>query len=206
MVYSPQFLSLDVSGGGLDGGGCGGICAEGIGGGDISGASIGKGGINNRDFSRGYNGGATSSSSGAGAPTNEDRKMESIEQLVLNLNNLDLRKNVLLELSKFLSLDVSGGGLDGGGCGGICAEGIGGGDISGASIGKGGINNRDFSRGYNGGATSSSSGAGAPTNEDRKMESIEQLVLNLNNLDLRKNVLLELSKVHYLYYNLLVGD
>ncbi|KAF3618592.1 Cell differentiation protein RCD1 -like protein [Capsicum annuum] len=100
MVYSPQFLSLDVSGGGLDGGGCGGICAEGIGVRDISGASIGKGGINKRDFSRGYNGGATSSSSGAGAPTNEDRKMESIEQLVLNLNNLDLRENVLLELSK----------------------------------------------------------------------------------------------------------
>ncbi|KAM3356381.1 hypothetical protein P3S68_023095 [Capsicum galapagoense] len=98
MVYSPQFLSLNVSGGGLDGGGCGGICAEGIGG--VSGASIGKGSINNRDFSRGYSGGATSSSSSAGAPTNEDRKMESIEQLVLNLNNLDLRENVLLELSK----------------------------------------------------------------------------------------------------------
>uniref|UniRef100_M1B5A2 Cell differentiation protein rcd1 n=1 Tax=Solanum tuberosum TaxID=4113 RepID=M1B5A2_SOLTU len=44
--------------------------------------------------------GMSSSSSSAGAPVNKDRKMQSAEQLVLDLCNPNLRENALLELSK----------------------------------------------------------------------------------------------------------
>ncbi|KAK4723592.1 hypothetical protein R3W88_026371 [Solanum pinnatisectum] len=42
----------------------------------------------------------SSSSSSAGAPVNKDRKMQSAEQLVLDLSDPNLRENALLELSK----------------------------------------------------------------------------------------------------------
>lgn len=45
-------------------------------------------------------GGPGSSSSAVGAPVNKDRKMQSAEQLVLDLSNPDVRENALLELSK----------------------------------------------------------------------------------------------------------
>ncbi|XP_055807586.1 uncharacterized protein LOC129876237 [Solanum dulcamara] len=48
----------------------------------------------------GFGGGASSSSSGAGEPANKDSKMQSAEQLVLDLIYPDLRENALLELSK----------------------------------------------------------------------------------------------------------
>ncbi|KAL8098669.1 uncharacterized protein LOC141684774 isoform X2 [Apium graveolens] len=45
-------------------------------------------------------GGPGSSSSAVGAPVNKDQKMQSAEQLVLDLSNPDVRENALLELSK----------------------------------------------------------------------------------------------------------
>ncbi|KAL8133854.1 hypothetical protein AgCh_009061 [Apium graveolens] len=44
--------------------------------------------------------GPDSSSSAVGAPVNKDQKMQSAEQLVLDLSNPDVRENALLELSK----------------------------------------------------------------------------------------------------------
>ncbi|KAM3319310.1 hypothetical protein P3S67_006510 [Capsicum chacoense] len=93
MAYLPQFLSLDVRDRGFGEGGCGGIGGEGI----------GKEDVDNRGFSEGCSERATSSSSGAGALANKDQKMESAEQLVLDLNNLEFRENVLLELSEVYS-------------------------------------------------------------------------------------------------------
>lgn len=58
------------------------------------------------------------------------------------------------------------------------------------SIGVGGF-------GSGGAAASSSSSVGAPADKDRKMQSAEQLVLDLSNPDLRENALLELSKVYF---------
>lgn len=43
---------------------------------------------------------ASSSATAAGAQPNKERKMQSAEQLVLDLSNPDLRENALLELSK----------------------------------------------------------------------------------------------------------
>ncbi|WMV48758.1 hypothetical protein MTR67_042143 [Solanum verrucosum] len=53
-----------------------------------------------------------------------------------------------------------------------------------------------------GGMSSSSSSAGAPVNKDRKMQSVEQLVLDLSNPNLRENALLELSKKRELFQDL----
>ncbi|KAL3355721.1 hypothetical protein AABB24_016742 [Solanum stoloniferum] len=53
-----------------------------------------------------------------------------------------------------------------------------------------------------GGMSSSSSSAGAPVNKDRKMQSAEQLVLDLSNPNLRENALLELSKKRELFQDL----
>ncbi|KAH0751391.1 hypothetical protein KY285_004539 [Solanum tuberosum] len=47
-----------------------------------------------------------------------------------------------------------------------------------------------------GGMSSSSFGAGAPPNKDRKMQSAKQLVFVLYNPNLRENTLLELFKMH----------
>lgn len=47
-----------------------------------------------------YTGAGSSATNGGGAPANMVRKMESAEQLVLDLSNPDLRENALLELSK----------------------------------------------------------------------------------------------------------
>ncbi|XP_058210981.1 uncharacterized protein LOC131323285 isoform X2 [Rhododendron vialii] len=47
-----------------------------------------------------YTGAGSSATNGGGAPANMARKMESAEQLVLDLSNPDLRENALLELSK----------------------------------------------------------------------------------------------------------
>ncbi|KAH0721892.1 hypothetical protein KY289_004936 [Solanum tuberosum] len=52
------------------------------------------------------------------------------------------------------------------------------------------------------GMSSSSSSAGAPVNKDRKMQSAEQLVLDLCNPNLRENALLELSKKRELFQDL----
>ncbi|KAM3247219.1 hypothetical protein P3L10_008986 [Capsicum annuum] len=93
MAYLPQFLSLDIRDGGFGEGGCGGIGGEGIGEEDVD----------NRGFSEDCSERATSSSSGVGALANKDQKIESAEQLVLDLNNLEFRKSVLLELSEVYS-------------------------------------------------------------------------------------------------------
>lgn len=53
-----------------------------------------------RSMNAGAFGGPGSSSSAVGAPVNKDRKMQSAEQLVLDLSNPDVRENALLELSK----------------------------------------------------------------------------------------------------------
>uniref|UniRef100_A0A5B7B612 Cell differentiation protein RCD1 n=1 Tax=Davidia involucrata TaxID=16924 RepID=A0A5B7B612_DAVIN len=45
-------------------------------------------------------GGPSASANAVGAQANKDRKMQSAEQLVLDLSNPDLRENALLELSK----------------------------------------------------------------------------------------------------------
>ncbi|XP_019251790.1 PREDICTED: cell differentiation protein RCD1 homolog [Nicotiana attenuata] len=63
------------------------------------------------------------------------------------------------------------------------------------SIGVGGF-------GSGGAAASSSSAVGAPADKDRKMQSAEQLVLDLSNPDLRENALLELSKKRELFQDL----
>ena len=47
--------------------------------------------------------GGSSAANAIGAPANKDRKMQSAEQLVLDLSNPDLRENALLELSKVLT-------------------------------------------------------------------------------------------------------
>ncbi|GFZ07405.1 cell differentiation, Rcd1-like protein [Actinidia rufa] len=44
--------------------------------------------------------GGSSAANAVGAPANKERKMQSAEQLVLDLSNPDLRENALLELSK----------------------------------------------------------------------------------------------------------
>lgn len=53
----------------------------------------------------GFGGGSSSVGGGGGggggsSQVNKDRKMQSAEQLVLDLSNPDLRENALLELSK----------------------------------------------------------------------------------------------------------
>ncbi|KAA8523646.1 hypothetical protein F0562_010069 [Nyssa sinensis] len=53
-----------------------------------------------------------------------------------------------------------------------------------------------------GGPSSSSNAGGAQGNRDRKMQSAEQLVLDLSNPDLRENALLELSKKRELFQDL----
>uniref|UniRef100_A0A0V0GJV7 Putative ovule protein n=1 Tax=Solanum chacoense TaxID=4108 RepID=A0A0V0GJV7_SOLCH len=56
----------------------------------------------------GGGGGMSSSSFGAGAPPNKDRKMQSVEQLVFVLCNPNLRENALLELFKVYSSHFRG--------------------------------------------------------------------------------------------------
>ncbi|XP_074323001.1 uncharacterized protein LOC141659955 [Apium graveolens] len=57
---------------------------------------------NLQDFENlGAFGGPGSSSSAVRAPVNKDQKMQSVEQLVLDLSNPNVRENALLELSKF---------------------------------------------------------------------------------------------------------
>ncbi|KAF7112250.1 hypothetical protein RHSIM_RhsimUnG0248500 [Rhododendron simsii] len=55
---------------------------------------------------------------------------------------------------------------------------------------------------YTGAGSSATNGGGAPANMVRKMESAEQLVLDLSNPDLRENALLELSKKRELFQDL----
>lgn len=47
-----------------------------------------------------------------------------------------------------------------------------------------------------GSSSAISAAAGSQGNKDRKMQSAEQLVLDLSNPELRENALLELSKVY----------
>uniref|UniRef100_A0A0V0H8L8 Putative ovule protein n=1 Tax=Solanum chacoense TaxID=4108 RepID=A0A0V0H8L8_SOLCH len=62
------------------------------------------------------------------------------------------------------------------------------------SIGAGG--------GFGGVASPLLAGAGASANNDRNMQSAEQLVLDLSNPELRENALLELSKKRELFQDL----
>ncbi|PSR95591.1 Cell differentiation protein [Actinidia chinensis var. chinensis] len=52
------------------------------------------------------------------------------------------------------------------------------------------------------GGSSAANAVGAPANKERKMQSAEQLVLDLSNPDLRENALLELSKKRELFQDL----
>ncbi|KAK4723367.1 hypothetical protein R3W88_026146 [Solanum pinnatisectum] len=56
--------------------------------------------------------------------------------------------------------------------------------------------------GFGGVASPSLAGAGASANNDRNMQSAEQLVLDLSNPELRENALLELSKKRELFQDL----
>lgn len=56
----------------------------------------------------GFGGGASSSSPGARAPANKDQRVQSVEELVLDLINPDLREKALLELSKVYSSHFRG--------------------------------------------------------------------------------------------------
>lgn len=56
----------------------------------------------------GFGGVASPSLAGAGASANNDRNMQSAEQLVLDLSNPELRENALLELSKVYSSHFRG--------------------------------------------------------------------------------------------------
>nr|GLL22558.1 cell differentiation protein RCD1 homolog [Ipomoea trifida] len=56
--------------------------------------------------------------------------------------------------------------------------------------------------GGGGPGSSSATAVGAQPNKERKMQSAEQLVLDLSNPDLRENALLELSKKRELFQDL----
>lgn len=58
--------------------------------------------------------------------------------------------------------------------------------------------------GGSGSSSANSAAAGSQGNKDRKMQSAEQLVLDLSNPELRENALLELSKVYNILYTELI--
>lgn len=53
-----------------------------------------------------FGGPGSSAANAVGAQVNKDRKMQSAEQLVLDLSNPDLRENALLELSKVQDINT----------------------------------------------------------------------------------------------------
>lgn len=55
---------------------------------------------------------------------------------------------------------------------------------------------------FGGGPGNTASASAAATQDRNKMQSAEQLVLELSNPDLRENALLELSKVQFSFQNL----
>lgn len=59
--------------------------------------------------------------------------------------------------------------------------------------------------GFGGVASPSLVGAGTSANNDRNMQSAEQLVLDLTNPELRENALLELSKVYSFHFHVFVS-